>query len=433
MADGYLAGGVVDTADVEDYCGGAAWLWAEDAPWPRRRSHLAGLLAGLLTPALGALDALAVSALLGCAMLAGGLLLWGTSLLGPTAGATAAVLVVALAPLAVLTRHLSFYPVIAGGLTLCAGLVAWGAKRSDRWGLAAMCAGIFLAPLWDLRGMVWCLALAVGAVLAVARLPGRSWRLAAIGGALVLSWGAGPLAYPADAVSLEDQAWQAVHLQTLASQQAQGQHALPVQSTHTVWGRGSPLEIPAGLATVAAIASEAPLRSAAFSLDDQQLRAWTAPLLIAVGLVLFGLRRERRALMVLAATSAPFLLAWVDAARFGRAELRQLALAAPGVALLLGLGVAVVSSRLEGWRRALPVVVVAALLLPGLPLSPQAGWRTPTPSRQFLLGPLLVMAQRDERPQARLRGACVAALGDGRSRIYGELLLSPPRREGAAH
>jgi hypothetical protein len=427
LADGYLSGGIIDTADVEDYCGGAAWLTGEDVPWPRRRSHLAGLLPGLLTPLLGALDALAVGALLGCGMLVAGLLLWGSSLGGGVAGVAAAVLVAGLAPLAVLSRHLSFYPLIAGGLTLCAGLVAWGLRREDRWGLAAACAGIFLAPLWDLRGIVWCLALAGLAGLVWLPRADRLPRMAALVVTLALSWGAGRLAYPADAVSLEEQAWQAVHLQDLAAAQARGQHALPTQPTRTVWGRTSPLSLPAGLLTVAAIADEAPRRSPEFALSDAQVRAWTAPLILAGLLALVGLRRQPWTLLILAVTALPFLLAWVDAARFGRAELRQLSLAAPGVAVLLGVGIGAHSERLSGRWRWLPVVILAALLLPGLPLSPGAGWRTPTPSRQLLLGPILVMARRGEHPPARLRAACIDAIGDGSSRIYGDLLLGPTR------
>ena len=412
---------------MEDYCGGAAWFTAEDAPWPRRRSRLAGLLPGLLTPVLGALDALVVGALLGCAMLVGGLLLWGSSLAGAHAGVSAALLVSALAPLAVLSRHLSFYPVIAGGLTLSAGLVAWGLQRDTAWGLAAVCTGVALAPLWDLRGIVWCLALTGLAVLLGLLSEGRRWRLAALAGALALSWGAGRLVYPSDAVSLEEQAWQAVHLQALASQQSRGQHGIPEQPTSTVWGWGSPLSIPAGLVTVATIADEAPLRSAEFALDDRQLRAWSVPLCLAGLLAVIGLRRDPRRLAILVATSAPFLLAWIDAARFGRAELRQLALATPGVALLLAVGLGMIGQRLDGPKRWLPVALVAVMLLPGLPLSPGAGWRTPTPSRQFLLGPLLVMARRGEIPQARLRAACVSSIGEGQSRLYGDLLLSPTR------
>jgi hypothetical protein len=427
LADGYLTGGIIDTADVEDYCGGAAWLTAEDAPWPRRRSRLAGLLPGLLTPLLGALDALAVGALVGCGMLVAGLLLWAGSLGGASAGVSAAVLVAGLAPLAVLSRHLSFYPLIAGGLTLCAGLVAWGSRRTDRWGMVAVSAGIFLAPLWDLRGIVWCLALTGLAVLLAMRAEGRRLRMAAIVVALVLSWGAGRLAYPADAVTLEEQAWQAVHLDALAASQAQGQHGIPAQPTRTIWGRTNPLTLPSGLLTVARIADQAPLRSPEFALDDRQLRAWSLPLLLAGLLALVGLRRDPRAILILAATSLPFLLAWIDAARFGRAELRQLSLAAPGVAVVLGVGIGVLCARLTGPWRWLPVGLLALLLLPGLPLSPGAGWRTPTPSRQFLLGPILIMARRGEQPPARLRAACIDAISDGHSRIYGDLLLAPTR------
>lgn len=427
LADGYLTGGVIDTADIEDYCGGAAWLTAEDAPWPRRRSHLAGLLAGLLTPLLGAIDALAVGALIGCGMLVAGLVLWAGSLGGASAGAAAAVLVAAMAPLAVLSRHLSFYPMIAGGLTLCTGLVAWGAQRSDRWGLAAVGAGISLAPLWDLRGIVWCLSLAGLAGLLAMRSAGGRQRIVVVVGALGLSWGGGQLAYPADAVSLEEQAWQAVHLDALAESQAQGQHGIPAQPTRTIWGRTSLLALPAGLRTVASIADQAPLRSPEFALSDWQLRAWSLPLGIAGLLGLIGLRRAPRKLLILTITSLPFLLAWIDAARFGRAELRQLSLAAPGVAVVIGVGLSMLWARRVGPWRWLPVGLLAVMLLPGLPLSPGAGWRTPTPSRQFLLGPLLIMARRSERPPARLRAACIDAIGDGQSLLYGDLLRPPTR------
>ena len=140
-----------------------------------------------------------------------------------------------------------------------------------------------------------------------------------------------------------------------------------------------------------------------------------------------GLWRAPKTLLLLLATTAPFLIAWIDAARFGRAELRQLALAAPGVVVLLGVGLAVATRTCSGRVRWIPALLIVLLMWPGALLSPSAGWRTPTPSRQFLLGPLLVMARHGEVPQARLRAACVQAIGSGRSRVYGDLLLEPTR------
>ena len=122
------------------------------------------------------------------------------------------------------------------------------------------------------------------------------------------------------------------------------------------------------------------------------------------------LRRDPRRLAALAASAAPWALAWLDGAR-GGAELRQLALAAPGAAAVIGVG-------LGGWlpptRRAWRI---SAAILLGLALALGAlGWGAP--SRQHLVGPLIAAAARGEAPAARLRGACVRALRERPGRMY---------------
>jgi len=432
LAGGHLDGGIVDTSDFEDYCAGAAW-WRGDAevPWPRRRARLAALPSGLLSGPLGILDGLAVAGILGFTAVAAGAYLIGASLLGPVAGGSAAVVAVALAPLAVLTRHLSFYPAIAGAFSLAAGLVA-RAATSERWGWWWLgCLGVGLCPLVDLRGIVWGGALGGVMLAAALRHPARWWRCGVLAAVVAASWLAGALVYPENAASLEEQAWQAVHLQQLAAQQVGGGSGqLPAFDTWTVWGRTAPWSLPSGLLAVAGIADGAPARAETYAMADAQLRTWTLPLLASAALACWRLRRTPWTLLVLLGVLAPFLLAWADAVRFGRAELRQVALAAPGAAALIGVGLGALVPALPRRWWLLPLALSAALL-PGAPLGPDAAWRTPVPSRQVHhISTKIAQARHHRPPRARLGGACVRALmaDDARGRLeslYGDLSAPP--------
>lgn len=444
ISGGHLDGGVVDTSDFEDYCAGAAW-WRTDGgdvvPWPRRRARLASLPAGLLSWPLGILDGLGAAGVLGFAAVALGVYLAGAALVGPAAGGAAAVVAVALAPLAVLTRHLSFYPTITGTFALSAGLVVRAAVTGRRGAWVLGCLGVAACPLVDLRGMVWGGALGLAMLLSALR-QDRGFRLGVLAAAVAGSWLLGLWSYPENAASLEEQAWQAVHLQQLAAQQARGGGgALPAFETWTVWGRSPPRQLLAGLRTVAGIADTAPARDAAYAMAPGQLRAWTLPLLLGGGLTVWRLRLRPWALATLAIASAPFLLAWADAVRFGQAELRQVALGAPAVALLIGCGLGALSRSGRWWL--LPAALVVGVL-PGGPLGPSAPWRTPSPSRQqHLIAPPLRRALHGHPPGARLGAACVEALMADQARdrgtsAYGDLMGSlpaPPRSPpaGAGH
>ena len=437
---GHLTDGIVDTADFEDYCAGSAW-WsgATDGPWPRRRSVLAGMAAGLLTIPLGIVDGLAAAGVIGFAGVAAGVLLAGRAILGPVAGSSAAVLTVALAPLAILPRHLSFYPAIVGVFSLAAGLVACAARSRARTPWLLGCLGVAICPLIDLRGIVWGGALGLVMLAAALRRPERLRLAAVLLGTVALSWGAGQWAYPGNAASLEEQAWQAIHLQQFAAQQAQAGSVLPVLETWTVWGRSPLLELPAGLLTVAQIADQAPARSGVYAMSDSQLQWWTVPMLVSAALVAWRLRRDGWGLVVLLGIGAPFWLAWSDGVRFGHAELRQVALGAPGTALLVGAGIGALWPTARRWW--LAPAVLAVLVLPQMPLGPDADWRRPTPSRQqHHIAAKLQLAAHGHIPRARLGGACVRALVRDRdagrpagSRLYGPLTGptgSPPGGPG---
>ena len=295
------------------------------------------------------------------------------------------------------------------------------------------CLGVAACPLVDLRGMVWGGALGAAMLLAALRRD-RAFRLGALAAAVGGSWLLGPWSYSADAASLEEQAWQAVHLQELAAQEARGAGgALPTLETWTVWGRTSPLRLLAGLRTVARIADSAPARVATYAMAPRQLQIWTLPLLLGAGLTAWRLRRSPWRLAALILAASPFLLAWADAVRFGSAELRQAALGAPGVALLLGCGLgALVPAQARRWWL-LPAALVLAVL-PGGPLGPTAPWRTPTPAHQHLIAaPLRRVQAGQPPPRARLGATCIEALAHDHARgratsIYGELAPVPRPR-----
>ncbi|MEL6348351.1 MAG: hypothetical protein AAFV53_34895 [Myxococcota bacterium] len=434
LSAGHLADGVVDTMDFEDYCAGTASFRHLDVPmWPQRRARLAGAPAGLLVNWLGVVDALSLSAIMGALMAFAGVALMGAAVMGPEAGGAAAVIALAMAPIAVLPRTLTWYPVMVGGLTLASGIVAQAAvhDRSRVWFLAGLSAAA-ACPLLDLRGILWGGALFMVLIGASLQNPRRKQRLGLVAVSAVASWLAGPLSYPVDAMPLEQQVWQAVHLDSYAAQQVGGSSRLPDFPTATVWGRSPPQQLPQGLRIAASISREGYEQSDRYTLSAAQVAAWWAPLLFGVGMTGWRLRRRGKRLMILIAVSAPALMSWIDAVSYGRNELRFLALGAPGVAGWIGVGI-VASTGASGGRRAWGVILaLAVMVLPGAPLGADAPWRTPTLTRQqHHLNTKLMMARNRRPPRAGLGNYCVRALiddldaGRGNGRIYGDLLAPP--------
>lgn len=416
--------GVMTTADFDEYCGATALLrdggaWVAEAPWPAKRSRLAGALAGLFAGPLGILDGLLAQAALGTVAMVLATGLWARRLGGPAAGALAVVVLGALGPTLLLPRMVSFYGTQAAVGTVAAAAVAVAVV--DRRRSASMWAGVlvWLPVLVDLRGILWTAPLAL---LLVAAGRARGWVL----GWGVVAWGLGRVAYTADTLPLEVQAWQAANVLDFDA------GARPPESLHArgfVWGRSALLDLPRTVWTLATLPRAVPGSRAA--LDPHVLpgtAAWQW-LGLAVGGLLLAVPQLRRRSRTALLAAVPGLVLWAAALQSDLAEPRLLVGAGPALAVVTALGLA------GRGRRGLVVGVVglALLLVPASSgLSWQADWRPRVQAREGHIGRLLHAARSTSREQGALRETCVAALREDHERGLpaGSRWLGPVRQVG---
>jgi len=449
LAPFHVVGGWGGT-DLAEYCTIVAQLATGQEPTEHNRSFLAAWPGARAAALGGLLDGMALSSLGSLGLACMGLWLWGRAVHGRVAGLSAVLAAGALPPMLAASRDLSFYPEQLGVYGLAAGLVAC----SLRFGggalvvLAAAAAGACF--LVDLRGLVWGLPCAGLVLLAAAvgpppsarparmgpprgiarslpSLSGRRARALWTGSVLVVlavAWGLGRVAYDAQVAPLERQADLADRLE---------EHGLPVPAvlaatptTSYVWGRTSPLELPASVrelrrrsAAVPAELAELPL---ALSARAVMVDPWV-PLGLASGVVaLLGLVRgptRLRRLAALLGPAAPFVVALDGALRFQLSNMRFLYLAAPLLAVLVGLAWATLAEgrthREADRARVRPLLAVGlfgALVLGAVPtpLSPVAGWRTSLPTHAR---PLTSLLDGSASERARWRfSACAARLRD---------------------
>lgn len=416
--------GVVTTADFDEYCGATALLrdgraWAADAPWPAKRSRLAGGLAGLLAGPLGILDGLLAQAALGMVAMILATAVWAGRLGGPAAAALAVVVLGGLGPTLLLPRMASFYGTQAAAGTVAAAAVAVAVvdrrRGPSRWAAVL----VWLPVLIDLRGILWTAPLAL---LLIAGGRCRGWVL----GWGAVAWGLGRVAYAADTLPLEVQAWQAANVLDF---DAGGR---PPEALHThgfVWGRSALVDLPRTVWTLATLPRAAPGSRAA--LDPHVLpgsAAWQWLGLAAGSLIVAVPQLRRRSRWALLA-AVPGLVLWVAALQSDLAEPRLLVGAGPALAVVTGLGLA------GRGRRGLAVgaVGLALLLVPAsVGLSWQADWRPRVQAREGHIGRLLHAARTASREQGALRETCVAALREDHARGHpaGSRWLGPVRQVG---
>ena len=397
-------------SDFEQYCQGVDLLRrGESAGWPAQRSVFAGVLAGWLAGPLGVMDALVVNAFASMALAGATSYLWARSVGGRLAGVCAALGLGAVAPVAALTRTVTFYPTTVAGLLLASA----GATAAMRWrtapALAVAGTGAGVALLVDARGLVWALP-AVGIALVAAILGpsstsrGRALplRLLALATPLALSWAAGPWAYPEGAVTLENQV--AIWAQD-ALRLSGTEGRVPRTPAGFIWGRSDPRDIPGTLLWLAALPGRLPAVLAS-NADVERLRhttvgPWMAPLAVSAMLVVaVHARRRPLAVLALAGTALPFLIALRGATEV-LGHPRHVATALAFVPVLFGLAYeGLVTRRGASSSPAAPPAATAArasspsprgdglrvlvgtgafvlLLLGVIPswLSPVAGWR----------------------------------------------------------
>ncbi len=448
-----LDGGVVTGADFQEYCASVASLRGDEpAHHYAMRSRFPALLPALLAHPLGVVDGLLLSSLLGAALLGAGLYAWGLALHGRLAGLCAALLALALPPLALAPRVAGFYPLIAG-LLVAATAAAALALRARRPALLLLGGvGVALALLADGIGLIWALPCLALVLVAALRAPRARWplRLALVLLPVLLSWGVGRWAYaPTHPLELQ----LAIMVRT---NQGGGPGAPPeVAPGGYRWGWSNPLAVPATLWRVAGASGRAGEQlqhgPANREARGRHVAPWLPLLAAALVPAVLALRRHPWRIAALALGCAPFA-AMLQRAASMETNLRFLLLCAPFIALALGLALAwalegpappegepAPRRGAAGWSGLLRPAL--ALLLLGLliggpgwtPLSPR--WRQHEPFRAVNdLATAVIFARTGQRRPNPVLEPCIQALQRDAaagvpeaSRLYGAL-LSPPQR-----
>ena len=419
-----LEQGVITTADFDEYCGGTALMregaaWEQAAPWPAKRSRLAGLPAGLAARGLGVIDGLLAQAALGLVVLVLGTAWWACSLGGRAAGAGAVVVLAALGPALLLPRMASFYGTLAAAEVLAGAAVAHALTcRSRRASLLAAVL-VWLPVLVDLRGVLWSAPLAL--VLAC-------WGRAP--GALVLAaaaaWGLGRLAYGPGTLPLEVQAWQAANVLAFDAGERPPDAFL---RRGFVWGHSALLDLPRTAWSLATMPRAAPGSRGALDphvLPGTASRAWLLAAVLGLGAAAWRLGSRR---WMALATVLPGLVLWGLALASDLAEPRLLVGAGTAVAVALGCAL---GGRGRRGRLVLVVGLVMVLWPAEAGLSWRARWRPRVQAREGHIGRLLAAAQRGSEERGPLRQRCVAALQEDLAAGHpaGSRWLGPVRQVG---
>ncbi len=393
--------------DFIDYCGalGEAGLRVPGAS--SKRSQLCAelplaLWGGGDGAGWGLFDAFALASLLCAGVIGGSLYLWGRAISGRLAGLAAATAALAMGPLVMIPKMISFTPEIAAAFTATAAATAMAIRWGHPLALLTAAAGIGLSLLVDLRGLLW--ALSYLPALALALIPPRrglrptAWlRWALVLGLLLLplraSWQQGATAYASIRHDLEMQADLRPRLFDMGVR-VEGGPPYDIESSY-IWGRtpitdvSDTLRFLAGQATLSKHAARvfADVRER----HDVRLRPWRMLVALAGGLAVLGLARRPRALLALLVTCVPFLAAFRGMDVRLQHNARFFTQALPAVAVLCGVGFAglhgLVPSR--GFGRWLPRrlggLLAAALAIGGLlaivlgavpsAASPNAEWR----------------------------------------------------------
>jgi hypothetical protein len=315
------------------------------------RSALAALLPALLARSLGIVEGLTVHSLLSLTLLCAGLFLWARVLAGRTAGIAAVLLAATMAPVTVLARDISFYPLLTAlNVLLAAGVAACVRSRGPLVTLlTGLCAAAVL--LADVRGVLWALPLG-GMAVAAALLRGRDLRsrllrLATLLLPILASWWVGRVFMPPQTTGLERQTAhyveEALRMSGLDAGAAAGAIPPEAYATGFVWGRSSPARLPGALLHALQLSEGLPeaLANAASvqGVVRTHLSPWLPTALVSLLLAAASLLRRPWRLAALLLTLMPFAIMLQTAARV-LPQVRFLAISMVALALPLALGFA---------------------------------------------------------------------------------------------
>ncbi len=417
LFDEHVVGGVYTSSDFTEYCSIVSRLRGEDWPEHSQRSLLAGWPSAQLA-GRGLLDGMALSGLLFSGLFTLGLYLWGRALQGPVAGLAAVLLAGTLAPIALLSHDLSFYPEVVAVFTLGAAATC-AALRWRGWPTQALL-GIAIGAclLVDVKGLIWALPFTgLGLVAALARPRRAPYRLLALLLPIALSFPLGRVAYPIYASSLESQA----NIEQRMNELGLEFDASRLRwDTDFVWGRSNPVFIPYTLHTVWAlgkgvhpdfVSGEQGAARWAWTVRGLRLE-WGAGVLVLV--LLLVRRRDPWLALALLGTAVPFAVGLESAQRLHQAFPRHLSTGLPfaivwgGVAwsaLLDGLPQPERAARVRGLRPLLGLALLAAMVWGLLPtsLSPAAPWRNKLSAENGDIRRMVELATPDLKPEEPAR------------------------------
>jgi len=391
-----------NTADMADYCNAILHLNGDtDVPWSVKRSKITAWLAAPIAAQDGIMSGLRASSIVAQIGVGAGLYLWGRFASGRTAGVLAVMAALALGPLVLLSRILTFYPMVAAFLVMGAALATAGIVSKNPKHLALTGIGIGIALLADVRGLIWAGPWGLAALWAAWRSEAPSTALRWLLTPILLSFCIGMWSYPEGAVSLEAQ-MDARPLFHMYGSKIES-HQPPWDTGGAfVWGRTAPwdwihtiafmveqlrLEIPEGF----------PPRVSRFAADNHMgplVPVWWA----SAGLCFLLLARKPKALVAVIATVLPFALAFNGQANLAEIRVRFLCQILPGLAVLIGIGLGTLVDDFPSIRgrarwSTLRRVVAYGILLATVTgtvstiISPWARWRRPWP----VIGELLLM------------------------------------------
>jgi len=432
-APGLLVEGQTTGSDV------AEWFWTlhslSNPGWEHfstNRYPLAPVLVRLLTAAENPHGAWYAAAIGSMAVTGAGIWLWARGVASAAAAWVAVLMVGALPDLVVMCRNVTGYPELIATWTLAAGLAAYALRHPHPW--TCLLAGLGWAACFavDARGLIPGLVIGVVALAGAVSVSGRWWRRLACTGLvlapLVASW----LTYsilPTKPRPLE--ALLATSVQVSYHRTGQESPWDLGVSDGWIWGRSMPWDIPRSLQAMTeqrgrlnpAVASSSEQRTAVERNVLPIASVLGALALLALGWCLRPARdglhgwrawlgridlRALGALLPLAASVTWFL----SAAQY-EYHGRYFALAMPGAALLMGLGLGLLARHRPSW---LPVLV-ALLLLWAVPsaLNVRALWRGRGAAQQELQQCLAVVRGQQPAPSGEHRREdnglyeCVAA------------------------
>ena len=344
LADHFLDAGRFFGSDFSRYCGSlGAMVSGNIDQWHPASSKLPGFLTAPLVPGLGVVDAMTWVAMAAGAVTACATYLWASALHSRTAGVAAALFTATLMPLVVLTRTLSFYPLQVGINALCLALSVAALSRPTRTRLVMGSVAVSVVLLMDVRGVLVAMPCILLLGLAVFR-SRKSNRIGPLVGLVALpiwcSWMVAPAVYAPDSSSLEDQVMALNVNRDAVQNRTPGIH---FPKTDFRWGQSNPLAFPASLVELSK--NSASLKPYTRDLAKNQegrtdhVFPWFWPVLISLAVVVWNLRRMPWRLLALGVGLIPALTN-LHTVIYIEFHLRFLAMAAPAVAVLLGVAFA---------------------------------------------------------------------------------------------